>query len=62
GAIQCLLDRIRLLEENAGKRGCLPEPEEDEGEECRHCDARDLCEDDLPQPTEKTIHFKNRTQ
>ncbi len=59
GAIQCLLDRIRLLEENAGKRGCLPEVDADDGEECSHCDARDLCDDDLPsQIVEKPIHFK----
>ncbi|EIJ36524.1 serine O-acetyltransferase [Thiothrix nivea] len=62
GAIQCLLDRIRLLEENAGKRGCLHVAEDDDGEECHHCDARDLCDDDLTSPTETTIHFKNRKQ
>lgn len=62
GAIQCLLDRIRLLEENAGKRGCLHVPEEEDGEECNRCDARDLCDEDLPIPTEATIHFKSRKQ
>lgn len=58
GAIQCLLDRIRSLEETVGKRGCLPEPEEEDGEECSHCDARDLCDDDAPDLAAKPIHFK----
>ncbi len=57
GAIQCLLDRIRQLEESIGKRGCLPE-QEDEGEECNHCDARDLCEDDPAEIYIKPIQFK----
>lgn len=60
GAIQCLLDRIRMLEANAGKRGCLPEPDADAGEECSHCEARDLCTEELPQSTEQPIHFQAR--
>lgn len=55
GAIQCLLDRIRLLEEATGTRGCLPE-QEDDGAECNHCDARDLC-DDEPELNIKPITF-----
>lgn len=59
GAIQCLLDRIRMLEENAGKRGCLHVPEEETGDECNHCDARDLCDDDLLQQVDvQPIYFK----
>ncbi len=56
GAIQCLLDRIRLLEESAGKRGCLPD-QQDEGEECIRCDARDLCEDEPAAYDVKPIQF-----
>jgi serine O-acetyltransferase len=57
GAIQCLLDRIRQLEESVGKHGCLPE-QEDEGEECNRCDARDLCEDEPVEIYIKPIQFK----
>ena len=55
GAIQCLLDRIRLLEEATGTSGCLPE-QEDDSAECHHCDARDLC-DDEPELNIKPITF-----
>jgi len=44
GAISCLLDRIRLLEEALGKGGCLPGGEHAE-DECYDCDARDVCDD-----------------
>jgi serine O-acetyltransferase len=44
GAISCLLDRIRLLEETLGKGGCLPGGEHVE-DECYDCDARDVCDD-----------------
>jgi len=43
GAISCLLDRIRLLEQAVGSHGCLPggiQPED----ECDDCEARDVCE------------------
>ena len=43
GAITCLLDRIRLLEEAVGKGGCLPGGENIE-DECFDCGARDVCE------------------
>lgn len=43
GAISCLLDRIRLLEEAVGKGGCLPGGEHVE-DECYDCGARDVCE------------------
>jgi len=44
GAISCLLDRIRLLEEALGKGGCVPGGEQIE-DECHDCDARDVCDD-----------------
>jgi serine O-acetyltransferase len=47
GAITCLLDRIRRLEQEAGIHGCLPGGSEPE-DECRTCDARQVCE-----PTER---------
>lgn len=43
GAINCLLDRIRLLEQALGTYGCVPggvQPED----ECEDCVARDVCE------------------
>jgi serine O-acetyltransferase len=44
GAISCLLDRIRLLEEALGKGGCLPGGEHIE-DECYDCGAKDVCDD-----------------
>jgi len=44
-AINCLLDRIRLLEEAVGSHGCLPGGSSAE-DECSDCDANDLCEHD----------------
>lgn len=44
GAISCLLDRIRLLEQELGKGGCLPGGEQLE-DECYDCDAIDVCSD-----------------
>ena len=43
GAITCLLDRIRLLEQQVGVHGCLPGGSEP-AHECRECDARLVCE------------------
>lgn len=43
GAISCLLDRIRLLEQAVGVHGCLPDGTQAE-DECIQCDARELCE------------------
>jgi serine O-acetyltransferase len=43
GAISCLLDRIRLLEERVGTHGCIPGGTE-AADECRRCDARQVCE------------------
>lgn len=42
-AVSCLLDRIRLLEEQVGVHGCLPGGEKAE-DECRECDAVQVCE------------------
>lgn len=42
GAITCLLDRIRLLEQAVGVHGCLPGGTEPE-HECRECDAHQVC-------------------
>lgn len=44
GAISCLLDRIRLLEQELGKGGCIPGGEQLE-DECYDCDAKDVCDD-----------------
>lgn len=44
GAINCLLDRIRLLEIELGKGGCIPGGEQIE-DECYDCDAKEVCED-----------------
>lgn len=46
GAINCLLDRIRLLEQAVGSHGCLPGGIQAE-EECDDCEARDVCETEL---------------
>lgn len=45
GAINCLLDRIRLLEQALGSHGCLPGGVSAE-DECEDCVARDVCETD----------------
>jgi hypothetical protein len=42
-AITCLLDRIRLLEQEVGIQGCLPGGTELQGE-CSNCDAQRVCE------------------
>ena len=42
-AVSCLLDRIRQLEEQVGVHGCLPGGESPE-DECRECDAVQVCE------------------
>lgn len=44
GAINCLLDRIRLLEKQLGTGGCIPGGVEQE-DECHDCDAIEVCED-----------------
>lgn len=43
GAINCLLERIRLLEQAVGSHGCLPGGAQPE-DECDECEARDVCE------------------
>jgi len=43
GAITCLLDRIRLLEQEVGIHGCLPGGTEPQGE-CGSCGAQRVCE------------------
>ncbi len=42
-AIACLLERIRLLEMQAGIHGCIPGGSSPE-DECHHCDAKEVCE------------------
>ncbi len=42
-AVSCLLERIRLLEEQVGIYGCLPGGEKVE-DECKECDAVQVCE------------------
>jgi serine O-acetyltransferase len=42
-AITCLLERIRLLEQQVGVYGCLPAGEKAE-DECDQCDAKQVCE------------------
>jgi len=44
GAINCLLDRIRLLEQELNKGGCLPGGEQLD-DECYDCDAKEVCDD-----------------
>jgi serine O-acetyltransferase len=44
GAISCLLDRIRVLEQALGKGGCIPGGEQLD-DECYDCDAKEVCED-----------------
>ena len=43
GAITCLLDRIRLLEQEVWVHACLPGGTEPE-DVCRNCDAHQVCE------------------
>jgi serine O-acetyltransferase len=47
GAIACLLERIRLLEERVETHGCIPGGTAVE-DECRHCDAVQVCEPVAP--------------
>jgi serine O-acetyltransferase len=54
GAISCLLDRIRLLEQQLGTGGCLPGGEELD-DECYDCDARDVCDDPVVTPVKQAI-------
>ena len=49
GAIACLLDRIRLLEDRLGMHGCIPGGEAVE-DECDDCEARRVCETESPRP------------
>lgn len=42
-AVSCLLERIRILESQVGVYGCLPGGEKPE-DECRECDAVQVCE------------------
>ena len=49
GAIACLLDRIRLLEDRLGMHGCLPGGEAIE-DECDDCEARQVCATESPRP------------
>jgi serine O-acetyltransferase len=42
-AVSCLLERIRLLEQQVGIYGCLPGGEKPE-DECKQCDAVQVCE------------------
>lgn len=42
-AVHCLLERIRLLEEQVGIHGCLPDGSTAE-DECDDCDAKQVCE------------------
>ena len=54
GAISCLLDRIRLLEQELGKGGCLPGGTQLE-EECYDCDAMEVCGDTSLKHAKETI-------
>jgi serine O-acetyltransferase len=49
-AIACLLERIRLLEQQVGIHGCKPGGEKLE-DECNHCDAKLVCD---PAPVNTT--------
>jgi serine O-acetyltransferase len=51
GAINCLLDRIRLLEQAVGSHGCLPGGTQPE-DECDDCEAVDVCE---PAPAMRVV-------
>ncbi|MEW8584541.1 MAG: hypothetical protein AB2531_02160, partial [Candidatus Thiodiazotropha sp.] len=50
-AIGCLLERIRLLEQEVGVHGCIPGGELPE-DECNRCDARLVCEPPRPETRE----------
>lgn len=53
GAIHCLLERIRHLEQAVGTHGCLPggiAPED----ECGACDAKQVCEPPDAHPANRT--------
>jgi serine O-acetyltransferase len=59
GAINCLLDRIRLLEQQIGMGGCLPGGSQID-DECDDCEAKDVCETELPQ--QKSAQHKSAQQ
>ena len=42
-AVHCLLERIRLLEQQVGVHGCLPDGSTAD-DECDECDAKQVCE------------------
>lgn len=42
-AVSCLLERIRILEQQVGVYGCLPGGESPQ-DECKNCDAVQVCE------------------
>ncbi|OOZ34511.1 serine O-acetyltransferase [Solemya velesiana gill symbiont] len=46
-AVNCLLERIRLLEQEVGVHGCLPGGKVPD-DECDHCDAQPVCEPVVP--------------
>jgi serine O-acetyltransferase len=50
-AIGCLLERIRLLEQQVGVHGCIPGGEAPE-DECKRCDAKLVCEPAKPEMAE----------
>jgi serine O-acetyltransferase len=50
-AIGCLLERIRLLEQEVGVHGCIPGGEQPE-DECNRCDAKIVCEPPKPDTAE----------
>jgi serine O-acetyltransferase len=51
-AIGCLLERIRLLEQEVGVHGCIPGGEASE-DECNHCDAKLVCGPARPEMAEE---------
>ncbi|PVV27836.1 MAG: serine acetyltransferase, partial [gamma proteobacterium symbiont of Ctena orbiculata] len=50
-AIGCLLERIRLLEQEVGVHGCIPGGEVAD-DECNRCDAKLVCEPPHPETRE----------
>ena len=50
-AIGCLLERIRLLEQEVGVHGCIPGGELPE-DECNRCDAKLVCDPPKPETAE----------
>ncbi|MES9945672.1 MAG: serine O-acetyltransferase [Candidatus Thiodiazotropha sp.] len=50
-AIGCLLERIRLLEQEVGVHGCIPGGEAAD-DECNRCDAKLVCEPPHPETRE----------